>query len=139
MDCPVTQDQRHHLLLTGDPNACRAGGGPALMPPTDRLPPTRQTWVPWSSGVSNPWPAPRLWALPVCADLPRMCQDHSCRLIGTREREKAPILLSKQAEKPHQTAQGHTDIQGHSVSLRHMTRYLLCSKMAGYLQVPRLP
>lgn len=33
MDCPVTQDQRHHLLPTGDPDARRAGGGPALMPP----------------------------------------------------------------------------------------------------------
>lgn len=35
MDLPVTQDQRYHLLPTGDPDARRAGGGPALMPPTD--------------------------------------------------------------------------------------------------------
>lgn len=107
MDFPITQDQRYHLLPTGDPDARRAGGGPALMPPTDRLLPTRQTWVPWNSGVSNPWPAPRLWALPVRADLPHMCQDHSCRLTGTRETEKEPILLRKQAEKPHPMVRGH--------------------------------
>lgn len=44
----------------------------------------------------------------MCADLPRMCQDHSCRLTGTRETEKEPILLRKQAEKPHPVVQGHT-------------------------------
>lgn len=37
-----------------------------------------------------------------------MCQDHSCRLTGTRETEKEPILLRKQAEKPHPVVQGHT-------------------------------
>lgn len=95
MNRPITQDQRHHLLPTGNPDSRHVRGGPALMPPTDRLPPRRQLWVLWSSGVSDPWPAPRLWALPVCADLSRVGQDHSCRLTGTREREEVPHLTEE--------------------------------------------
>lgn len=93
-----------------------------MVQPSDasyRLLPTRQTWS-LEQWCLQPLACTQASLGSSCADLPRMCQDHSCRLQNKGNREGA-ISLRKQAEKPHPVAK---DIQpgsprGHLVSQTH--------------------